>query len=639
MKLILNVALACFSSLLWFWCISCDELPQGPSAGKWTCVCASSDFGKDSHAFVTNCSTACDCRPDDIGGSNGTKWTCFCSSEEAPAALGNIHSASCFTACNCTSGSQDTSSTPRKRISSKAVVYILLLCVAFTTIAFLASFACCIYRKDKCHVQPPIFSTDKDTSWNSAANLISHKSVSMTDFQVKMKSHFNPITGCMHKASFMFRSKRGMIPGAIIQFSYYELEQATNKFSNSRLVGLGGSSNVYRGELRDGRVIAVKRLKSQGGPNADFDFLTEIELISRLNHCHVVPLLGYCSESQGRHVERLLVFEYMSNGNLRDCLDVTQGKEPIDWGTRVGIALGAARGLEYLHEAAAPRILHRDVKSTNILLDEKWRAKITDLGLAKRLMADDLPSCSNSPARMLGTFGYFAPECAIIGRASLKSDVFSFGVVLLELISGRQPINRSCKRGEESLVIWATPLLHDSRRLVLELVDPLLKGDFPEEEMQIMGHLARECLQLDPDSRPSMSEVAQILSTITPDKSRRINFPVNLFQSSMSRSMRSVVETVERPEERTINVVCSGELKQAASEKQPIPCSLPLANDRDFCDGNGSKEADDTLLSMDFIERLVLLTSQAQNSPEEETVDLTEPRFESFLEANAPQSI
>lgn len=110
-------------------------------------------------------------------------------------------------------------------------------------------------------------------------------------------------------------------------------------------------------------------------------------------------------------------------------------------------------------------------------------------------------------------------------------------------------------------------------------------------------------------------------------------------QSSMSHSMRSVAETVARSEERTVNVVCSGELKQAASEKQPIPCSLPLANDRDFCDDNGSKEADDTLLSMDYIERLVLLTSQAQNSLEEETVDLTEPRFESFLEANAPRSI
>lgn len=212
--------------------------------------------------------------------------------------------------------------------------------------------------------------------------------------------------------------------------------------------------------------------------------LKQIELLSRLNHCHVVPLLGYCSESQGRQLERLLVFECMSNGNLRDCLDLKQGKKPMDWQTRVSVALGAARGLEYLHEAAAPRILHRDIKSTNILLDDKFRAKvcadseegrhlnnayqikalltdhslqITDLGMAKCLMNDGVTSCSSSPARMLGTFGYFAPEYAIVGKASLKSDVFSFGVVILELITGRQPIHKSSStRTDESLVIWVS---------------------------------------------------------------------------------------------------------------------------------------------------------------------------------------
>ncbi|KAF8395683.1 hypothetical protein HHK36_019633 [Tetracentron sinense] len=118
----------------------------------------------------------------------------------------------------------------------------------------------------------------------------------------------------------------------------------------------------------------------------------QTELIARLHHCHVVLLLGYCSECQGKHAERLLIFEYLPNGNLRDCLDGAPGKESMDWGIRVGIALGAARGLEYLHEATAPRILHRDVKSRNILLDEKWRAKITDLGMAKRLRTDHFPA-------------------------------------------------------------------------------------------------------------------------------------------------------------------------------------------------------------------------------------------------------
>ena len=139
----------------------------------------------------------------------------------------------------------------------------------------------------------------------------------------------------------------------------------------------------------------------------------QIELLSRLNHCHMVLLL---------------VFECMTNGNVPKCLDDLNTK-PMD--------LGAARGLEYLHEAAAPRILHRDIKSTNILLDDRFRARITDLGMTSCLMNDGVTSCSSSPARMLGTFGYFAPEYAIVGKASLKSDVFSFGVVVLELITGR----------------------------------------------------------------------------------------------------------------------------------------------------------------------------------------------------------
>ncbi|XP_010264652.1 PREDICTED: receptor-like serine/threonine-protein kinase NCRK isoform X5 [Nelumbo nucifera] len=388
--------------------------------------------------------------------------------------------------------------------------------------------------------------------------------------------------------------------------------------------GLGGSSCVYRGQLKDGKIVAVKRLKTQGGPDAIVEFSTEIELISRFNHCHVVPLLGYCLESHGKQAERLLVFEYMSNGNLRDCLDGAPGKEPMDWGTRVNIALGAARGLEYLHEAAAPRILHRDIKSTNILLDDKWRPKISDLGMAKRLRTDDLPSCSNSPARMQGTFGYFAPEYAIVGRASLKSDVFSFGVVLLELISGRKPIQKSANKGEESLVIWATPRLQDSKRVILELPDPLLNGNFPEEEMQIMAYLAKECLLLDPDSRPTMSEVVQILSTITPEKSRR-NFSLSLFQSLSTHSMKSVVDK-ERYEDEPDCSLDAENLRRGSAWS-----SLPLHVHRNLCVEDNKKEAG-TVISAECIEKL----NPGLNcrSPEDEIVDLTEPRFESFHMAN-----
>ncbi|XP_073102761.1 receptor-like serine/threonine-protein kinase NCRK isoform X2 [Elaeis guineensis] len=553
-------------------------------------------------------------------------WNCSCASEGTSQSPGNIHPASCFTACNCTSG---TSTGATKHLSHKGVVVILLLCVAFTTIAFLTSIACYFYRKDQFSLPSPSFSSEKNTSWNSMTNLINHRSTSFPQCQAKNNTGFDGLTGFIRRLFWVFGSERGTFLGAIVQFSYVELEQATNKFSSANLIGIGGSSNVYRGHLKDGRVVAVKRLRSLGWPEADSEFLSEIELLSRLNHCHVVPLLGYCSESQGKQSERLLVFEYMSNGNLRDCLDAAHEKDPLDWETRVQIAIGAARGLEYLHEAAAPRILHRDIKSTNILLDDKYRAKITDLGMAKRLMADDLTSCSSSPARMLGTFGYFAPEYAIVGKASLKSDVFSFGVVILELITGRQAIHKSSNKGDESLVIWATARLRDHKLVVSELPDPLLKGKFPEEEIQIMAHLARECLQWDPELRPTMSEVVQILSTITPHKSKRRNIPTSFFMSTSSSGIKVItgIERSQGPVERL-------EPSRAASERWHARCSLPITIDRNLCEDH--QKNTEMVLAAEYMERLILLTSNVQNrrSSDEETVDLTEPRFESFMQAN-----
>ncbi|KAI3942073.1 hypothetical protein MKW92_037681 [Papaver armeniacum] len=660
MKIRFRLTIACIGILVSLQCISCDEQPQGPGLKKWICSCASTNRGNATYSIAANCSTLCDCNPEEpVGGSSGETWTCLCSAEGFPKVPDDFHDSSCFTGCNCTLGSAGEPKVASKRITSKVVVYVLLLSVVLTTLAFLASLGCYVYRRDKYPMQPPIFSSDKDTSCNSATNLISHASTStssISTFKLNTSSSVNPLSGCIRKVSFMFRTKSGTLPGTIYQFSYTELELATHKFDKSNLIGLGGSSHVYRGQLKDGRTVAIKRLKTQGGPDADNVFLTEIELISRLHHCHIIPLLGYCSESQGKQAERLIVFEYMPNGNLRDCLDEVQGKEPMDWVTRIRIALGAARGLEYLHEAAAPRILHRDVKSTNILLDDKWRAKITDLGMAKRLKTDDLQSAPTSPARMQGTFGYFAPEYAIIGRASLKSDVFSFGVVLLELISGRHPIHKSPDKGDQSLVIWAAPRLKDSKRVISELADPLLKGNYPEEEMQVMAYLAKECLLLDPDFRPSMSEVVQILSTISPDKSRRRSFPVNLFQNSLNRSMRSLVEIektdeltenstgssmratveIEKNDELTEKSTVAEELKRTTSERWSPRCSLPLSLDRTLCINDNSKDGE-VALSADYMERLVLLTSKGRSwraHPDDETVDLTEPRFESFLQAN-----
>lgn len=626
-----EIALLCFINVVWIQHTLSDGLGTNSDTNKWTCIC--STVRQQAFNFVlANCSSSCDCNPA-TGGSDENRWICICNTGGLPRLVGEENGSSCFSACNCNAGTLSELEPSKKRIPIKVVFVVLLLCLILTAIALVAIMLWHSYWKDKHPVQWNSSASDRLTSCSSAVNLMSHGSSPMPIYRGYLDSSIKPFMGCIPQTSILFRRKTNAIHGTIRQFSYSELESATKRFSDTNLVGVGGSSHVYRGILRDGRTVAVKRMKTEGGPDAEHVFLTEIKLISRLHHCHVVPLLGYCLERQGKNAERLLVFEYIPNGNLRECLDGGLD-QCLDWNTRVAIALGAARGLEYLHDAAAPRILHRDVKSTNILLDEKWRAKITDLGMAKHLHSDGILSCSSSPDRMQGTFGYFAPEYTIVGRASLKSDVFSFGVVLLELLTGRKPIHKSSNKGAESLVIWATPRLHDSNRVIHELPDPHLEGKFEEEEMQVMAYLAKECLLLDPDSRPTMSEVVQILSTIAPDRTKRNNLPMRAFQCVM----RS-----ENPE------TCDGELYESSSSsaeeikqitsEMPARCLSPTHSCSDFCVmKNIDKGADDP--SSD-VEKLMLLTSRKQSwrMRDDEAVDLTEPRLESFCLPNVQSHV
>ncbi|KAI3461418.1 hypothetical protein Pfo_018081 [Paulownia fortunei] len=613
MELHVEIAILCIINLVWIQHTLCDGLSTKYETNKWTCTCSIA-HQENLNFAPANCSLSCDCSP---GRSSENRWTCICPTDGLPKVVGEDNDSSCFTACNCNAGTLTELQPPKKWISSKIVLIILVLCVILTVLAFIASVLWYVYRKVKHPVRWPSFSSDRLTSCGNATNLISQDASSVPVYKGYLDS----------STSFLFRTTTGAIQGTIVQFSYSELQSATNSFSDTNLIGVGGSSHVYRGNLRDGSTVAIKRMKTQGGPDAETAFLTEIELISRLHHFHVVPLLGYCLEYQGNHAERLLVFEYIPNGNLRECLDGDLG-QCLEWNTRVAIALGAARGLEYLHEAAEPKILHRDVKSSNILLDDKWRAKITDLGMAKHLHNDGVLSCSSSPAGLQGSFGYFAPEHAIVGRASVKSDVFSFGVVLLELITGRKPIHKSSNKGEESLVIWATPRLHDNKRLILELPDPRLKGTYQEEEMQVMAYLARECLLLDPNSRPSMSEVVQILSTIAPD-SKRKNMPLNAFKySSTDGSRRGMPEMCDG---ELYDTAAMEEIKQITSE-MPARCSLPSnPAGRNICDIEIENEADNP--STD-VAKPALLTSKSTSM-----VGLTEPQLESFRLPNLDSHI
>ncbi|KAF3785743.1 Serine/threonine-protein kinase [Nymphaea thermarum] len=288
-------------------------------------------------------------------------------------------------------------------------------------------------------------------------------------------------------------------------FTFRQLALATDKFSQGNVIGNGGFGVVYRGVLADGTVAAVKRLNGEG-KHGERDFRMEVDLLSRLHSPYVVQLLGYCADQQ----HRLLVFEFMTNGNLEEHLysNGQEGSPPLlDWETRMRIALDCAKGLEYLHEHMTPVVIHRDFKSSNVLLDGDYRAKVSDFGLAKT-GSDKINGLIST--RVLGTTGYVAPEYASTGKLTTKSDVYSFGVVLLELITGRVPIDTKRPPGEQSLVSWALPRL-TSRDKVAQMVDPALEGQYSIKELIQVAAIAAMCVQPEADYRPLITDVVQSL--------------------------------------------------------------------------------------------------------------------------------
>ncbi|KAJ9173097.1 hypothetical protein P3X46_016267 [Hevea brasiliensis] len=303
-------------------------------------------------------------------------------------------------------------------------------------------------------------------------------------------------------------SEPGGVSNSKSWFTYEELVQATNGFSTQNLLGEGGFGCVYKGILVDGREVAVKQLK-MGGSQGEREFKAEVEIISRVHHRHLVSLVGYCiSENQ-----RLLIYDYVPNNTLHYHLH-DEGRPVMDWAIRVKVAAGAARGIAYLHEDCHPRIIHRDIKSSNILLDDNFEARVSDFGLAK--IALELDSNTHVTTRVMGTFGYMAPEYATSGKLTEKSDVYSFGVVLLELITGRKPVDASQPLGDESLVEWARPLLAEAldNEDFEALVDPRLEKNYVAREMFRMIEAAAACVRHSAAKRPRMSQVVRALGSL-----------------------------------------------------------------------------------------------------------------------------
>ncbi|KAH6832624.1 Protein kinase superfamily protein [Perilla frutescens var. hirtella] len=313
--------------------------------------------------------------------------------------------------------------------------------------------------------------------------------------------------------------------------TYEELKEATNNFEPTSILGEGGFGRVFKGVLSDGTAVAIKRLTC-GGQQGDKEFLVEVEMLSRLHHRNLVKLVGYYSNRDAS--QNLLCYELVPNGSLEAWLHGPLGLNcPLDWDTRMKIALDAARGLAYLHEDSQPCVIHRDFKASNILLENNFSAKVSDFGLAKQAPEGRTNYLST---RVMGTFGYVAPEYAMTGHLLVKSDVYSYGVVLLELLTGRKPVDMSQPSGEENLVTWARPILRDKDRLE-ELGDPRLDGKYPKEDFFRVCTIAAACVAPDASQRPTMGEVVQSLKMVQrvteyQDSAVASNTAPNLRQSS-----------------------------------------------------------------------------------------------------------
>ncbi|XP_024980988.1 probable serine/threonine-protein kinase PBL25 [Cynara cardunculus var. scolymus] len=297
---------------------------------------------------------------------------------------------------------------------------------------------------------------------------------------------------------------------AVRTFPLNELSTATKNFNEEYLLGEGGFGQVYKGKLEEtDQIVAVKQLKLDGLQGKG-EFQVEVMMLSHLHHPHLVNLIGYCVDND----QRLLVYEYMSAGSLENhLLDLPPGKPPIEWSKRMKVALHAAKGLEYLHEKTNPPVIHCDLKPSNILLDKDFNAKLSDFGLAKLAPVGNK---SHVPTRVMGTAGYCAPEYQKTGKLTVKSDVYSYGVVLLEIITGRRAVDLTRKSEELHLVRWAEPRIKDPQKYS-ELVDPLLEGNYPRADLSQVLAIAAMCLSVDASVRPSISDVVTALAFLVQD--------------------------------------------------------------------------------------------------------------------------
>ncbi|KAF5739046.1 Serine/threonine-protein kinase PBS1 isoform 1 [Tripterygium wilfordii] len=316
---------------------------------------------------------------------------------------------------------------------------------------------------------------------------ISAKGVSLSP----LKERFN---------SSRINSKKGSV--AIID--YQLLEAATENFRDNNILGEGGRGRVYKARFDEKSLAAVKSLDGSG-QDAEREFENELNWLVKIKHQNVISLMGYCINGE----MRFLVYEMMHNGSLESQLHGPSHGSALTWPLRLKIAVNVARGLEYLHEHCNPPVVHRDLKSSNVLLDSNFNAKLSDFGLAVTA------GTQNKNIKLSGTLGYVAPEYLLEGKLTDKSDVFSFGVVLLELLTGRKPVEKMSPSHCQSVVTWAMPQLTDRLKLP-NIVDPVIRDTMDLKHLYQVAAVAVLCVQTEPSYRPLITDVLHSLIPLVP---------------------------------------------------------------------------------------------------------------------------
>ncbi|XP_073151992.1 BRASSINOSTEROID INSENSITIVE 1-associated receptor kinase 1-like isoform X2 [Henckelia pumila] len=307
----------------------------------------------------------------------------------------------------------------------------------------------------------------------------------------KPENHFFDVPAGVHLAQLQ-------------RFSLRELQVASHNFSEKNILGKGGFGNVYKGRLADGCLVAIKRLKEDRTQSVELQFRTEVEIMAIAVHRNLLCLRGFCMTS----TQRLLVYPYMANGNVASCLrERPESQAQLDWHMRKRIALGSARGLAYLHDHCDLKIIHRNVKAANVLLDDDFEPVVSGFGLAKLMDGKD----SHVTTAVCGTIGHIAPEYLSNGNCSLKADVFGYGVMLLEFVTGQRALDLARLAGDDDLMLldWVREVFKEKK--LETLVDADLGGNYVEEEVEELIQVALLCTQSSPSERPKMSEVVRML--------------------------------------------------------------------------------------------------------------------------------